>query len=129
MRHTRDSAKRVRDPVGHSLDVLKQRFRRFMNGTTRLLWINSPLAKVYVRKSTRACDGKLSPCLDLASIEVHKDFQKHGIMTKFAEFMGTFGHPVFIENVMYPEVIASFVERGFKPVEGSPTCVMRRPDP
>ena len=127
MRHSGALRKRFNDPVGHSLDVLKQRFRRFMNGTGRVLWINSPLAKVYVRKSTRLCDGKLTPCLDLASIDVLERYRKHGIMTKFSDFMLEFGHPVFVENVMYEQVLNSFLRRGYELVDGSPLCLIRRP--
>lgn len=105
-------------PVDATLETLKRRFRKFMWGTDRIAWLKAPLAKVYVRKSMRAVGDHIVPCLDLANIDVAENYQKHGIMTRFTQFLETFWQPVYVENILHPKVLRSFLRRGYVKFEG-----------
>jgi GNAT superfamily N-acetyltransferase len=55
------------------------------NELLRNTWIETSVASVFVRRSTRLYDGHRTSCLDIANVQVKEKFRGQGIFTKLLE--------------------------------------------
>ena len=69
-------------------------------------WISENHITIYVRKSNRLIEGKMTECLDLATVEVDEDERGKGIFTtflhRFEQEAKKLNRVVFVENIMNP---------------------------
>ena len=98
------------------------------NDSLRNAWLDEPNMKVYVRRSIRylADIPNLSPCLDIASIEVDEDHRGNGVFTafldRFEQEAKKLNRVVFVESILEPRLYQYLLTRGYTDVPG--TCEM-----
>ena len=91
-------------------------------------------AKIYVRRSQRLINRKMTQCLDLGTIEIHEDLRGQGVLSAVLEALEELNPwgTVFIENVLDPKLADALRKRGYitdqsKPaLEGSPACLYKQ---
>lgn len=88
--------------------------------------------KVYVRRSQRLINRKMTQCLDFSSVEIAPELQKQGIMSELLSILEDINpwDTVYVENVMDPLLVEAFQRRGYitdasKSGEGA-TCLYKR---
>jgi hypothetical protein len=96
----------------------------FLAGTERNAWIEEPHMKVYVRKSNRFLSAKtihnstpVTPCLDIASVEVDEDKRGGGVLTlfikRFEREAKRLNRGVFVESILEPRLIPFLTKNGY----------------
>ena len=80
----------------------------------RNTWIYERNIAIYVRRSRRFIAGKVTLCLDLASVEVVEKSRGIGIFTsfldRFEEAATKLNRAVFVESILEPRLV-SFLNR------------------
>lgn len=103
------------DAALHADEVL-DRVLTFMRSEQRNAWIAGPngVFRVYARNSRRTLHPTRAffPMLDLATIEVHPDYQRKGIFTKFlTDLEQQVDRPLYIENILNPDLVRFLTRR------------------
>lgn len=80
----------------------------------RNTWIYERNIAIYVRRSRRFITGKVTLCLDLASVEVTEKHRGIGIFTsfinRFEQAAKKLNRTVFVESILEPRLV-SFLNR------------------
>ncbi len=91
------------------------------NDSIRNIWLNERGMKVYVRRSIRLLDEKstaVTPCLDIASVEVKEDSRGKGIFTAFLKRFEVAAknakRAVYIESIQNPRFVKYLLRNGYK---------------
>lgn len=88
------------------------------NPELRNKWIKSRKMKIYIRRSMRQVGMKMTPCLDLASVEVDENHRGKGLFTKFLEKFENaakeMNRVVFVENIQNERLKNFLLRRKYK---------------
>lgn len=91
----------------------------FLSSTLRNAWIAEKHMKVYVRRSMRLINvgEEMSPCLDLATVEVSEKHRGKGILTAFLKRFEAEAknqkRAVYIESILNPRLYDYLLENGY----------------
>lgn len=92
-------------------------FSQFIKSHQSNLWIEERNFRAYVRKSKRFFGRGLTPCLDIASIEVDEALRGTGVFTKFRKRVekkaAALGMGVFVESVLEPRLAQHLLKIGY----------------
>ena len=112
--------------IGLNVKLLCSQLSMFLNNTNyRNMWLVSPElstdedveylynTKIYVRKAMRTYLNEGVKCLDIAAIDISKDYQSKELFTRFLIFAEKQGLPIYIENVQKERFQNFFLDRGY----------------
>lgn len=72
---------------------------------------------VYLRVTSRIIEGKMTPTIDIGTIEVFEEKQGQGIFSRLLKNIETIadrnGRTVFVESIINPDLTRSLVKRGY----------------
>ena len=86
--------------------------QEFLKGSERNKWFESDLCNVYLRKSQRFVEGKMSSFLDVANCTVFE--QRKGTFTNILNELKKLDTNLYIESVLNPAVTKTGLKCGFK---------------
>jgi len=108
------------DNIDFMLEELNKELKQFIadskdNAIGNRRWIDTKLAKIYIRKGVHYIDGDARICLDIASVEVSKKFRKNGYFNKILESFNRINpwEYTLIENVMEQWFADSIKNKGY----------------
>ena len=87
-------------------------------------WIEEPHMRIYVRRSLRMLgnnkdgENKLTPCLDVATIEVDEEKRGKGLFTLFLSRVENeaknLHRNVYVESIQEPRLVKFLTKRGYE---------------
>lgn len=113
--------------VAKSLDTKLRAWLDFRRGGTKgksgdctmqpNIWIYAKEYQLYVRDAFHACNGVITPTLDLSNIEVYADYCQQGVFTTVVETMEAVADDyrllVYVESVLNIHVGNVCLKRGY----------------
>ena len=104
----------------YNLEPIFQEIDKFLSGTPRNLWIadndDNPIFSIYVRKSKRFIGGLYRDFLDLATINISKDYRGRKIFQRFLRrLIDEYPNNIYVESILNPAVDHICSKFGFSP--------------
>jgi len=114
--------------------------KQFLRSKLQNAWLSEPCPRgrdvrieVYVRRGHHVLTkdaGDTFPCLDLANIQVVKEYRGHGYFTKFLsraeKEASNRGWAIFVESILEPRLAIFLKKRGYVDVYNQPNCLFNR---
>lgn len=109
-------AKPSTKPDTHYMHDIFLKIEKFLESNQRNLWIENRLFKIYVRKSIRKIEGKVSNFLDLASFEIKIEDKKGiGNFTYLLTLIeDKIKYNIYVESILNERLYGFLEKRNYK---------------
>lgn len=120
---------KLSDIKNESLTSFFANFQKFMNSKTKNLWIESDngVIRCYVRKAFHRIDNELKNTLDIANIDVAKEYQNRGIGSAVINKLHEL-NPftiTYVESILNPDLYKRLISQGWIDTNTDPPCLYK----